>query len=465
MNVLLIAVDDLRPELGCYGQSYMHTPNMDKLAEKSRVFNNHFVYVAACGPSRSTLLSGKRTLSWDVFKDVRQSGRHPDSIFSLPQLFRENGYRTVSIGKISHLPGGVVDSLQTIPEIPFSWDTTYAPVGIWRDPWRAFFSYEGAKARTYGYNRNREVVPQPPFESADVDDDGYADGLNAAEAVRQLRQLKDDTFFLAVGFYKPHLPFNAPSKYWEMYDPDQIPVAAYQDPPAHLQSHISLHANSGSYEPRTHYRWPDDSSGYVITEERAKVLKHGYCAAVSYVDAQIGKVVDELESLDLLKNTIIVLWGDHGWHLGEYGLWGKYTNYDVALRSPLMIHVPDAQDPGVKTTALAETVDIFPTLADLCGLPVPGYLEGTSLAEVVADPHRKVRDFAFGAREAFGAKGYTIRDEKFRLMLWKRQGKPDEVELFDYSESMLPNENVASHHPSKVQELMGIMQQSGIYKE
>lgn len=463
MNVLFIAVDDLRPELGAYGHEYMHTPNIDRLASKSRVFKNHFVYVAACGPSRSSLLSGKRSLSWDVFSAIRQSGEKPDSIFSLPQLFKENGYRTVSIGKISHQPGGVMDSAQTIEEVPYSWDKTYAPAGIWGDPWKAFFSYAGGKFRSYGYGREEGDDRQPPIERADVDDEGYADGWNASEAVKQLQLLKDENFFLAVGFYKPHMPFNAPKKYWDLYDPDKIPKATFRALPDHAETDISLHANHNSYEPRTHYQWEGDTIGYAITPERGQMLKHGYCAAVSYVDAQIGKVMDKLESLDLLKNTIVVLWGDHGWHLGEYGIWGKHTNHDVALRSPLIIHVPGNPQPGKSTHSLAETIDIFPTLADICGLSLPEYLEGTSLASIIENPESKARNFALSARNAYGAKGYSIRDEKFRLMVWDRVDKPSEVELFDYSETSLPTENVVRNHPDKVNELMAIMRNTGFY--
>ncbi|MEQ8882830.1 MAG: sulfatase-like hydrolase/transferase [Cyclobacteriaceae bacterium] len=270
-NVLFIAVDDLRPELGCYGADYMHTPNIDKLASEGRIFRNHFVHDAACGPSRSTLLSGIRTTNWDIFKNIRESNSKPDSIFSLPQLFKENGYTTVGIGKISHQPGGVMDSLQTIHEVPFSWDTTYAPVGIWKDPWQAFFSYEGGKARTSYYNRptNRTLSP---FEAADVSDDGYADGLNAEEAIKQLHKLKDSAFFLAVGFYKPHLPFNAPKKYWDLYDPEKIPIADYREMPENVNSDICLHSNRNSYEPRGTYTWPGDTLWWQVPLSARKSL-------------------------------------------------------------------------------------------------------------------------------------------------------------------------------------------------
>lgn len=457
-NVLFIAVDDLRPELGCYGADYMYTPNIDKLASESRIFKNHFVHVAACGPSRSTLLSGRRTTNWDIFKNIRESNSKPDSIFSLPQLFKENGYRTVGIGKISHQPGGVMDSLQTIHEVPYSWNETYAPVGEWNDPWQAFFSYEGGKARTSYYNRptNRTL---PPFEAAEVTDNGYADGLNAEEAVKQLRRLKDTTFFLAVGFYKPHLPFNAPKKYWDLYDPDKIPEAEYHEIPEDVKSDICLHSNRNSYEPRGTYTWPGDTLWWRITPDRQKTLKHGYCAAVSYVDAQIGKVLSELKNLGLDKNTIVVLWGDHGWHLGDYGIWGKHTNFDFALNSPLIIKQPQMNQPGVFAEGIVETVDLFPTLADLCELRPPENLEGMSLRPALDDPESKIKAYAISERDAFGSYGISLRTEKYRLMVWtdKTTGDTIDVNLFDNNEQPVPHHDISDRYPEIVKELIEII--------
>ena len=453
-NVLFIAVDDLRPQLGSYGYDYMHTPNIDRLASEGRIFRNHFVHDAACGPSRSTLLSGTRTVNWDIFKTIRESGSKPEGIFSLPQLFKENGYRTVGIGKISHQPGGVMDSLQTIHEVPFSWDKSYAPVGEWNEPWSAFFSYAGGEARTSYYNRPTKRT-LPPFEAADLDDEGYADGLNAREAIKQLRELKDSTFFLAVGFYKPHLPFNAPKKYWDLYDADNIPEADYKQIPENVASEISLHGNNQSYEPRGAYTWPGDTVGWEITPEREKVLKHGYVAAVSYVDAQIGKVLDELKSLGLDKNTIVVLWGDHGWHLGDYGIWGKHTNFDIALNSPLIIKQPQMKRPGESAEGMVETVDIFPTLADLCGIPAPDHLEGVSFRPAIEDPEAKLKEYVVGERDAWGVQGKTLRSEDFRLMLWldKSTGDTLEINLFDNYEQPLPYRDISKSNPDIVKSL------------
>ena len=428
------------------------------LASEGRIFKNHFVHVAACGPSRSTLLSGRRTTNWDIFKNIRESNSKPDSVFSLPQLFKENGYRTVGIGKISHQPGGVMDSLQTIHEVPYSWNKSYAPVGEWRDPWQAFFSYAGGKARTSYYNRptNRTLSP---FEAAEVTDNGYADGLNAEEAINQLQRLKDTTFFLAVGFYKPHLPFNAPKKYWDLYDPEVIPKADYHEIPEGVKSNICLHSNRNSYEPRGTYTWPGDTLWWQITPERQKILKHGYCAAVSYVDAQIGKVLSELKNLGLDKNTIVVLWGDHGWHLGDYGIWGKHTNFDFALNSPLIIKQPQMKQPGVFAEGIVETVDLFPTLADLCEIMPPANLEGVSLRPAIENPESRIKAYAISERDAFGSYGISVRTEKYRLMVWtdKTTGDTIDVNLFDNNEQPVPHHDISDSNPEIVKELIEII--------
>jgi arylsulfatase A-like enzyme len=459
MNVLFIAVDDLRPELGCYGNDYIISPNIDKLASESRIFKNHFVFNAICGPSRNSLLSGKRIADWNYWKKTRESVSKPDSIISLPQLFKENGYMTVCVGKISHEPGGVMDSLQKIHEVPYSWNKAYAPVGEWRDPWRAFFAYADGKAKIYGYGRGNDTYRQLPFEAADVPDNGYPDGLNAEEAIKQLRELKDTSFFLAVGFYKPHMPFTAPKKYWDMYDPEKIPAAEYDRIPEGVTSDVLYGPDDKSSEPRR-YKWPNDTSRYIITKERAKILKHGYAACVSYIDAQIGKVMAELKRLGLDKNTIVVLWGDHGWQLGDYGIWGKHTNFDMALRSPLLIRVPGMNAPGKSTNSLAETIDIFPTLADVCGLPTPNHIKafGTSLKRVIQNPAIKIKDYSFSVRDFDGHRGTTIRNENYRLMInTNKKGDTTDVALFDNFERPIPHTNIAAKHPDIVKKLRAEM--------
>jgi arylsulfatase A-like enzyme len=275
------------------------------------------------------------------------------------------------------------------------------------------------------------------------------------EAIKQLQNLKDTSFFLAVGFYKPHLPFNAPKKYWDLYNPDNIPEAAYNQTPQNVNSDICLHGNNNSYEPRGTYTWPGDTLWWQVTPEREKILKHGYCAAVSYADAQIGKVLDELKRLGLDKNTVVVLWGDHGWHLGEYGIWGKHTNFDIALNSPLIIKTPQLKEPGIFSDGMVETVDIFPTLADLCKLKTPDYLQGISIKPLINNPSETIKNYTVGERDAWGIHGITVRDENYRLMVWinKETGDTVDVNLFDNHEQPVPYRDISDLSPGKVTEL------------
>lgn len=450
-NVLFIAVDDLRPCFVTYGGPAL-APNLDRLGSESQIFDRHYVQSAVCGPSRCSLLTGRRLNSWDCWKGLRQRDTAPPSPASFADLFRRNGYRTVCIGKISHQPGGVMDPGQKTHQVPFSWDLSYAPVGPWKTPWRAFFSYAGGKA----YNkviRMEKDEPRLPYESADVPDTGYADGLNAQEAVRQLRDLKarGGPFLLAVGFYKPHLPFNAPKRYWDLYRRERIPMAQNPQPPQGVDPAISIH---NSFEVTTHYRWPSGAGR--ISQEEALTLRHGYFACVSYVDAQIGKVLDELKRLNLDRNTVVVLWSDHGWHLGEHGMFGKQTNFDVATRSPLFIKVPGMVQPGAKAQGLVETVDLYPTLADLCGLEGPDDLAGTSLVPMLREANHPGKGFAFSFHGRGRLMGRAVRTDRYRLVYWTdKTGKAVQVELYDHEKDPGENVNVAAAHSEIVQKLVG----------
>jgi len=455
-NVLFIAVDDLRPELGCYGSRHIRTPNIDKLAKSARLFKRHYIQSAVCGPSRCSLLTGRRLWSWDCWKSARKLKTEPSAAVSFPHLFRRGGYRTVCIGKISHLPGGVTDPAQKRHEVPFSWDLSYAPIGKWKDPWGAFFCYADGSVREYGYGRNK--TDTPAFECADVADEGYADGLNAREAIKQLGDLKSrgKPFLLAVGFYKPHLPHNAPKKYWDMYDPDKIPLAPNRQPPRNVDADISLHP---SFELTGHYAWPGGKGK--ITDAQARNQRHAYFACVSYMDAQVGKVLGELKRLGLDRNTIVVLWGDHGWHLGEHGIFGKQTNFEIAARSPLIVRMPDMPRAGKSTDALAETVDIYPTLAELCGLKPPADLPGVSLKPLLDDPDRRGKDGAFSFFGRGRYFGRTLRTDRYRIVEWsdRRKKLPAKIELYDHRTDPGENTNIAGNAENKklVQKLLAQM--------
>lgn len=444
-NILMICVDDLRPELGCYGNSIIQTPNIDKLASTGYLFNHHYVQSAICGPSRSSLLTGKVCQQWDPWVEFRKTDQEPDVPIALPHLFKKNGYTTIGIGKITHEPGGVMDGAQQIAQIPFSWDTTYTAVGKWETPWRAFFAYSNGDAHNTAMRIGMET-PRIPYEAGDVDDEGYPDGLNALEAIKQLRKLKErgDPFLLALGFYKPHLPFNAPKKYWDMYERDDIPMAENNFIPENLNNIYSVNK---SPEVTTHYPWPDGPGN--VTPESAKTLKHGYYACVSYIDAIVGKVLDELERLDLWKKTIVVLWSDHGWHLGEHAMFGKMSNFEIATRSPLIIRVPDITSDGSKLNHLTESIDIYPTLADLCGLDYPDNLDGESIIDILKNPTLKGQKFARSFYYRNQALGKTIRTNRYRIVRWATENDSTvALELYDHQ--LDPNENINVASEQKV---------------
>ncbi len=450
-NVLLICVDDLRPQLECFGRNEMVTPNLDKFAGSACRFTHHYVQVPLCGPSRYTMLAGvRRPIDYSNNTQNMWRTTGPDVHSPMPRLFRDNGYRTVCIGKISHHPGNqLVNGTQDMPD---SWDLAYAPVGPWGTPWGAFFGYDGGRIRAYGGGKNDCTMPA--FEAADVPDTGYADGLNAEEAIKQLNELEHEPFFLAVGFYKPHLPHTAPKKYWDLYNRDEIELAAYRRPPKNVDPKISLH---DSPELTTHYDWPSGPGN--VTEAEARRTRHAYFACVSYIDAQIGKVLDELERLELDKTTIVVLWGDHGWHLGDHGIWGKMTTYDYGVQSPLIIRAPSMKRPGTAAGGVVESVDVYPTLTDLCGLDAPSGLDGVSLRPLLDDPAHPGKTGAISSWK--GGRTWSLRTSRYRVIehLDKR-GKAVQVELYDERDDPLETANIAQDHPKIVERLLRQLHES-----
>jgi len=431
-NVLFIAVDDLRPQLGTYGYDFMVTPNIDKLAAGGRQFDRHYVHAPTCGASRYALWSGqlpKRGVSQGnaAFK-LYAEGHAPKS---LPHLLRENGYRTVQIGKLSHAPDGYLHRFtdgRYFPagdqlELPEAWDVISSRPGKWETPWFAFFGYDGGDTRRPGF--------RPPFESAVVDDEGYPDALLADEAVRQLHQLTSlgQPFLLALGFYRPHLPFNAPQKYWDLYDRDAIDISDV-DP---------LQRTGGEFWAYDHQPSQAANPDYVRT------LRHAYYAATSYVDAQIGKVLAALDAMGLRENTIVVLWGDHGYHLGELGYWGKHTLHEYSLRSPLIVRAPTihhAGNAGQAADALIATVDIYPTLVELADLPMPDHLDGVSFVPVLKNPATETRDNVLSIE--------SLRTDRYRLI--------GDGELYDHQTDPGETTNVAAENPAAVEKLKALRQ-------
>jgi arylsulfatase A-like enzyme len=444
LNVLFIAVDDLRPQLGCYGEKAMVTPRLDRLAAEGRRFERHYVQVPTCGASRCALLTGRYPAvpaAYDNGAFATLPRASAEAPMSMPELFRRAGYQTAAIGKITHEPGGKLASGED--ELAGAWDATSMPAGKWKDPWSAFFAYADGSTRAPGRT--------PATERGEVDDGGYPDALIAEAAIEKLRELKvgEQNFFLAVGFIKPHLPFNAPAKYWDLYDESKISLAEYRKPPAGVDPAISLH-KSGELTPR----YTGLAQKGAVSEAEARRLRHAYFACVSYVDAQIGRVLDELNRLGLADSTIVVVWGDHGWHLGDHGIWGKHTLHEIALRSPLIVRAPGIARPGAAAPGLVESVDIYPTLAALCGLKAPAGLDGTSFAPMLADPEAdgKAATYGFWSR----GRAHSVRTPRYRLTQWTKQGKPNElaqIELYDHQVDPGETNNIAAERRKLVVEL------------
>ncbi len=443
-NVLLLLVDDLKPALGCYGDRHAHTPHLDKLAARGMRFELAYCNQAVCAPSRFTLMLGAHSTATGLYglgNKLRRS--HPKAV-TMPQFFARHGYRTESMGKIFHIGHGNEGDPES-----FSVPHFHDKVIEYLDP----ASTEGGKlTREEAYFTNQQLdrihsLPRgAAFESTDSQDGEYADGRVAAEAVKRLQAAKKRSvpFFMAVGFVRPHLPFSAPRKYWDLHDPSKLPLARNEDHPA--GSPKIAHKRAGEiamYSPV-----PRRNEDYTVALKRK--LVHGYYASVSYMDAQIGKVIAELDRLDLARNTIIALWGDHGFHLGDLGIWTKHTNYEQANRIPLLLVAPGVTKQGAVTRQLAESVDLFPTLAELAGLPapkVPQPLSGTSLVPVLNDPARRVRDHAFHCYPRRGGViGRAIRTERYRMVEWKKPGAPAstaQYELYDYKDHPVEQKNLA----------------------
>ena len=413
-NVLLISIDDLRPSLGCYGDPLAQSPNIDRLAQSSRLFQRAYIHQAVCGPSRASLLTGRlpdNTRVWHnrhLFRDAL-----PDAV-TLPQLFKDNGYHTRGLGKVF--------SGRAREEDPRSWAV---PNMVRGEGWRNYALPEN----------NKKTGKGAAFEAAGVGDDGYADGKLADLAIEILQDLEGQSqpFFLAVGFSKPHLPFNAPKKYWDLYDPA---VFEPEEPfaPVHGAPTMAFHTHRelGGYR--------DIPGDERVSVDQARRLRHGYYACVSYVDAQVGRLLETLEQLGLQDNTIVVLWGDHGFALGEEDRWCKGTNFELDTRVPLLVRVPDMAERGVATHSLVEAVDIYPTLAALAGLTPPADLDGRSLVPMLKDPTASIRDYAlsqfcrpWGQNEP-DFMGYSIRTQAHRYTRWVQWPSRTTVieELYDY---------------------------------
>jgi iduronate 2-sulfatase len=422
-NVLFLSVDDLGAVPGCYGGAPVETPNIDRLAERGTLFERAYCQNAICNPSRASLLTGLRHDTLGVFNHPTHFRDVLPDVVTLPQHFRARGYHTETVGKTFHTAHGNRDD-------PRSW------------------------SRVRDFPRVRPPAVRAPYGSPDVDDLDMPDGRIARAAVEALGALKRKRFFLSVGFNRPHLPFLAPKKYWDLYDERDVRLARYRGHPRGAPAYTS----NGSSELRSYDGVPAEGP---IDDELARTLVHGYWASVSYADACVGRVLDELDRLELREQTIVVLWSDHGLQVGEHGMWGKETNYEESLRVPLIVSVPGGA--AGRTKALVELVDLFPTLAELCELAPPQGLEGTSSVPLLADPDLpwKRAAFSFCQREVPGkgrGTGRSLRTVRWRFVEWTFPGAAlVEHELYDHDADPGEDENVASAHPETVAELSALL--------
>ena len=442
LNVLFIAVDDLRPDLGCYGVPHAKSPHIDRLAARGVVFERAYCQQAVCSPSRTSILTGLRpdvTKVWDLQTHYRVA--LPKAV-TLPQHFTARGYRTEGLGKIYH--NGYEDSGWTAPHWYASGRTVAVDPNDWTQRRTSTFpgvvEYMDPLDRVATRAASGKAKAGPAFEVSSKSDDELPDGATAAEAVKRIAAAKADgrPFFLAVGFVKPHLPFVAPKKYWDLHDPAAIPGPATDKLPEGTAA-FTGHDNGELHA------YPGVPKGNPIPDDFARILRHGYNACVSYMDAQVGRLLDALEKEGLADKTIVILWGDHGWQLGDHGLWHKHTNFERATRAPLIISLPGAAGAGKKCAATAEFVDIFPTLADLAGLPVPDGLAGRSLRKYLETPALASDKPAISQYPRSGFMGYSIRNDRWRATFWRKRNAAEitHIEFYDEQNDPAETKNLA----------------------
>jgi arylsulfatase A-like enzyme len=482
-NILFIAVDDLKPIIGAYGNTFIKTPNLDRLASRGTTFLNNYCQQAVCGPTRASIITGMRpdyTKIWDLKTQIRAVS--PD-IVTMPQYLITQGYSTQGIGKVFD-PRNVDANLDKQSwSVPYyKTDKKYYVPGMgepaegrYQDPATKLAvekvineALAAGKTKAQA-NDEAGIKIKPATESLDVPDNAYNDGANILQAKDILGKLSksDQPFFFAVGIAKPHLPFVAPKKYWDLYKREDITIAPFQEKITNsvdVSYHTAGELRAYTDMPADIAATPQKDFGLTLSADKQKELIHGYYAAISYTDALVGKLLDALDSLDLSKNTIVVLWGDHGWHLGDHNLWCKHSNFEEATHAPLFISAPGIK--SNKTKSFSEHVDVFPTLCDLAGVPIPVQLQGKSLKPVMENATASVKEYSMSQYPRSSAAeesdrlgyadanvmGYSIREKQFRYTIWMRNSfrstmpfNPKSVigdELYDYKADPLEKHNV-----------------------
>lgn len=466
-NILLVCVDDLKPVTGAYGDKLAKTPHFDRLAQRGMRFDAAYCNQAVCAPSRNNLMLGSRSTSLGIYNLTTNFRAAVPEAVTLTQYFMKHGYRAEGMGKILHVGHGNTND-EASWSVPFLKEKLVEYV----DP--ASTGGKLTREEALFTNASSGPVSQYPrgaaWESPDVPDEAYGDARLATEAIKRLRAAAakpEQPLFLAVGFARPHMPFSVPKKYWDMYDPAKFTIAPDQTPPEGAPAY----AGKGMIELMNYEPLPAQPP---LSEEFQRKMLHGYYASMTYADAQLGKILDELDRLKLAEKTIIVLWGDHGWHLGDHGWWSKHTNYEQAMRIPVIVVAPGVAKPGSHSAALVETVDIYPTLCELAGLPapkaVPQPMDGNSFVNVLRDPKAKGDNHVYHAYPRSRGPGPNggewlgrgIRTARYRLVEWKKIGAASEtaeLELYDYEADPGERKNIAASQPKIVAELRAILAQ------
>ncbi len=452
-NVLFISIDDLKPTLGAYGDSIAITPNIDQLASEGMTFRQTFTQVAVCAPSRASLMTGVRpdsTRVWhlgDKFRDI-----NPNAV-TMPQYFSKFGYHTVNLGKIFHnyMPDSISwDEPDLRPERYKQTDW------LKRDGETFYINEDVSRSQVIKRDSLLKLRPVryadgwntgPAWEAAPVHDTMYYDGAQTELAKKTLTRLAktDAPFYMGMGYFRPHLPFTAPKNYWDMYDPEEIPLAANPKVPKNapgwtMNSMYELR----HYDGFNHIGHPQSS--YRMSQDTTRILKHGYYASVSYVDALLGNLIAHMKKIGIYENTIIIVWGDHGWKLGDHNSWGKMTNYNIDLEVPMIIRYPNQENRGAQTFEITELIDMFPSLCEIAGIDVPDYMQGTSFVPLIKDPEREWKDAAFSqfhrrpkvSADGNRYMGYSINTEAYHYIEWYSwdpktgtRGELKDIELYD----------------------------------
>jgi arylsulfatase A-like enzyme len=453
-NVLFIMVDDLRPQLGCYGDRVVKSPNIDRLASKGTVFQRAYCQQALCSPSRTSLLTGRYPESIGITDIETHFRKKNPNVVTLPQYFKQNGYQTAGLNKIFHLVGFEPQLFGNLNDT-LSWTTPHwlPTKSGWGVEGEAIYQQNRAEALKKGKLGYENIPRSIALEAPEIADSLLSDGETALKAVKMLNTFKNkkQAFFLAVGFYKPHLPFVAPKKYWDLYKTEDLKLPDNQ----YFSKNSFPYTFQNTNELRSYTDVPKQGA---FDENLKKKLLHGYLACISFIDEQIGLIINELERLDLRKNTVIILLGDHGFQIGEHDMWAsKHTNFEISTRAPLIFSLPNQVNQRQESTALVEFIDIYPTLLEICNLPKNKHLEGKSFMKLIKKPQSKFRNAAYSFYPKGGRDGRSIRTDRYRYTEWIAKDGSKEIEFYDHQSDPQENENVAQK-PEYQQEIKKIEQ-------